>query len=250
MSKILVIDIGNTTISGGVFREKKAIICFKLPTHNKGKNFYKKSILKFLNKKSIKKEDFQKIIICSVVPEKTPIIKKLLFDIFKKKVLLIGKDIKIPMKNKYRNPKQVGQDRLVNAYAGLKIYGPGLIIVDFGTAITFDVVSKRGEYLGGLIFPGLDLSLDALYRRTALLPLIKIKKPKSLIGKDTISCINNGVVFGTTGVCDEIIERLQRKLRGYKVVATGGDVNFIKQFSKKIRIVRPFLTLEGLRLLG
>lgn len=278
----LAIDIGNTSISVGVFsasakgrsvyggkgtrplarqrsahikhfageRGKKTVLNFKLPTHNNiGKDFYKKNILRYLNKKRIRKESIEKIIICSVVLDKTAIIKRLLSGLFKKKVLVVGKDIAVPILNRYRIPAQVGQDRLVGAYAALRFYGPGVIIIDFGTAVTFDVVSKKREYLGGLIFPGLDLSLDALYLHTALLPRIKLKKPISFVGTDTVSSINNGIVFGMAGVCDKIIERLEQKFKGYKVIATGGNVNFIKQYGRKIKFVHPHLVLEGLNLL-
>jgi len=245
MFNTLTIDIGNTTIALGLFRGKRLAFNFKLATHGKSVSFYKESILR-----KIKVSQVDKIILCSVVPEKTKMLEKLLAQISKQKVLLVGKDVKIPVINRYKSPKQVGQDRLVNAFAGLKLFGKGLILVDFGTAVTFDVVSRKGEYLGGLIFPGLDLSLDALYRKTALLPRIKIKKPASLIGKDTVSSMNSGIVFGMAGVCDEVIERLLKKFKSYKVIATGGNANFIKQYSRRIKVVRPFLTLEGLRLLA
>jgi type III pantothenate kinase len=241
----LTIDIGNTTVAFGLFSGKKLVVNFKLPTHGKSVPFYKKDILR-----KVRASQVDKIIICSVVPQKTKLLKRLVSNIFKKKALVAGKDIKVPIINRYKRPSEVGQDRLVNSFAGLKLFGKGLILVDFGTAVTFDVVSKKGEYLGGLIFPGLELSLDALYRKTALLPKIKIKKPASLIGKDTASSMNSGIVFGMAGVCDEVIERLFKKFKGYKVIATGGNVNFIKQYSRRIRIVRPFLTLEGLRLLA
>ncbi|MBL7130418.1 MAG: type III pantothenate kinase [Candidatus Omnitrophica bacterium] len=277
MSELLTIDIGNTTISLGVFsakgarlppacrsgrdgqgsarikhfgggKGKKLVLHFKLATGKRAT--YKKDILRAFNKGNIKVRDISKIVVCSVVPKETGIFKSVLSRLFQKKVLLVDSDIKIPIKNKYRNPKQVGQDRLVNAYTGLKLYGPGLILVDFGTAISFDVVSKKEEYLGGLIFPGLDLSLAALNKKAALLPRIKIKKPKSLVGRDTITSISNGIVFGMAGACDQIIERLQKRFRDYKIIVTGGNANFIKKYSKKIKIVRPFLTLEGLRILS
>lgn len=246
----LSIDIGNTTISFGVFRKNKLALNFKLPTHKKQRSFYKQGILRFFKKTKIKKEDFDRIIVCSVVPKKTQALKALLFEIFQKKILLVNRDLKVPIKNKYNKPNQVGQDRLVGAYAALRIYGPGVIIVDFGTAITFDVVSKKREYLGGLIFPGLDLSLDVLSLGTALLPRIRLKRPNALIGKDTIGSINSGIVFGMAGVCDKLIEKLEKRFKGYKVIATGGNADFIKQYSEKIGIIRPFLVLEGLNLLS
>jgi len=248
MPNVLAIDIGNTTIAFGVFKGKRLVLNFKLATHGKILSFYKKNISGALKKAKLSAVD--KIVICSVVPGKTKVISKLVAGIFKKKAVVAGKDKRVPIINRYRKPKEVGQDRLVNAFAGLKLFGKGLILVDFGTAVTFDVVSKKGEYLGGLIFPGMDLSLDALYFKTALLPRISIKKPISLIGTDTITSMNNGIVFGMAGVCDEIIERLLGKFRGYKVIATGGNVDFIKKYSRKMKVVRPFLTLEGLRMLA
>lgn len=245
---LLAVDIGNTTISFGIFQGCNLLLNFKLPTHSKNNSYYKKNILKFLQQKKIRIGNIETIAVCSVVPEKERIIKTILSSIFKKRVFLIGKDIIVPIKNKYRIPKQVGQDRLVNAYAGLKLYGPGLIIIDFGTAITFDIVSKKSEYLGGLIFPGLDLSLSALYLYTALLPKVKIKKPASLIGKDTESSINNGIVYGMAGVCDSVVERLLREYKGYKIITTGGNVQFIGQFSNRIKEISPNLTLQGIRL--
>ena len=238
----LTIDIGNSTTAFGVFEGKKLISSFKLPT---GKNeIYKRSILK------LSKFNILKIVICSVVPKATKVLSSLLKRQLKRRVLVVGRDINVAIKNRYENPKQVGSDRLVNAFSGLKQFGPGLILVDFGTAITFDVVSKKAEYLGGLIFPGLDLSLDALNKKTALLPRIKINRPKAIIGRDTVSSINSGIVFGMAGVCDEIIARLQKKYKGYKVIATGGNAEFIKKYSKKIKKIKPHLTLEGLRLLS
>lgn len=245
---ILAIDIGNTTISLGVFQGKRLVSNLKMPSGKR--TDYKRAIVRCLYKGKTKASSISKIILCSVAPKETSVLKSVLSKLWRKKVLLVGSDITIPIKNRYKKPKQVGQDRLVNAYAGLKLFGPGLILVDFGTAITFDVVSKKGEYLGGLIFPGLDLSLDALNKKTALLPRISIKMPKSLVGRDTISSINNGTVFGMAGACDGIIERLQKKFKGYNVVTTGGNVRFIKKYSKKIRTIYPHLTLEGLRLLS
>ncbi|MFH1622627.1 MAG: type III pantothenate kinase [Candidatus Omnitrophota bacterium] len=264
---LLAIDIGNTTTSLGVFsaeggslpvrqvgayggKGKRLILNFKLATHNKNVSFYKRNILSIFNKAGIKLSDINKIIICSVVPKKTPVFKRLLSSTFRKNILIVSKDINIPIKNKYKKPRQVGQDRLVNAYAGLRLFGPGLILIDFGTAITFDIVSKKGEYLGGLIFPGIDLSFEALSNKTALLPRVKIKLAKSLIGSNTQDCINNGVVYGVAGACDVIVDRLQKKFKGYKVIATGGNANLIKKYSKKISNVYPYLTLEGLRLIS
>ena len=242
MINMLTVDIGNTIIKFGVFSGDKISFSFKVNTGNRRQ--YKIAVNRLRNK------DISKIVLCSVVPKEALILKALLKNSLKQMVYETSKEVKVPIINRYEKPRQVGQDRLVNAYAGLKLFGGSLILVDFGTAITFDVVSKKGDYLGGLIFPGLDLSLDALHRRTALLPRIKIKKPKTLIGLDTASSINNGIIIGMAGVCDGVISRLHKKFKGYKVIATGGGVNFIKKFSTKIKTFREDLTLEGLRLIA
>ena len=248
MSNVLTIDIGNTTINLGVFRGKRFVSQDKIVTGKRAS--YRQCVVNVLNKGKVKIQNIEKIVVCSVVPKETRILKGMLSKIFGKKILLVGRDIRIPIKNRYKSPKQVGQDRLVNSYAGLRLFGPGLILLDFGTAVTFDVLSKKGEYLGGLIFPGLDLSLDALYYKTAHLPRININNPKSLIGSDTKNSINNGIVFGMSGACDGIINRLLKKFKNYRVVATGGNVNFIKKYSKYIKTICPNLTLEGLRILS
>jgi type III pantothenate kinase len=248
MDKLLAIDIGNTTISFGIFNSNKLIISFKIPTVKQ--SLYKEGIKDAFCRAKVSYQDISKIIICSVVPDASLELKKVLNQLFKVKALEVTKDIKIPIINKYRFPKQVGQDRLVNAYAGLKLYGKGLILVDFGTAITFDLVSRKGEYLGGLIFPGLDLCVYALNTRTALLPEIKIKNPQGLIGRDTVSSMNIGIVSGIAGACDVIIKRLQNKFKGFKVIATGGNAEFIKKYSKHIKLIRPHLALEGLQILS
>ena len=249
MPNLLAVDIGNSSISFGIFKGKKLIADFKLSTQHKSVSFYQRAIRSSFRKLKIKEEGVREIILCSVVPQKTPTIKNALAGIFKKKILVAGKDIPVPIKNNYRIPRQVGIDRLLGAFAALKRYGPGLIIVDFGTAVTIDIVSRKSEFLGGLIFPGIDLSLDALSHHTALLPRVTIARPQRLVGNDTVSAITAGIVFGMAGMFDAIIQILKEKYRGYKVIATGGSINFIKRYSSQLHTARRSLVLEGLSLL-
>lgn len=238
---LLAIDIGNTNINAGLFNKKRLIKKDKIKTDDICRHctFFKK----FAAKNSI-----DKIIMCSVVPKILPCLNRCMRKYFGVRPLICGKDIKVPIKNLYKRPKAVGQDRLVNAFSGIRNYGKPLIVVDFGTAITFDVISKRAEYLGGIIVPGVDISFDSLFERTALLPMVKFKLPKSLIGKDTVNSIRSGVVYGYASLCDGIIDRLMKKLgRGIKVVATGGYSEFISRYSKSIHKVDKNLTLKGLR---
>src|SRR5208283_137461 len=186
-------------------------------------------------------------IICSVVPK----VSKTLEDMLKKSVPvdIIGRDILVPIKNRYKDPKQVGQDRLVGAYGAMKIYGRPLIVVDLGTAITFDVVSSHGEYLGGAIVPGIRLSAESLFLKTALLPKIEIQAPRHIIGKTTQESILSGLFYGYGSLCKGMIDLLSSKvslrggsadnvsLRGaegdeaisVKVVMTGGHTQMMKK---------------------
>jgi type III pantothenate kinase len=189
-------------------------------------------------------------IICSVVPRATRRLKKDLSRLLNKKPLVLGENIKVPIKNIYLKPGQVGQDRLANAYAGVKLYAAPIIIVDFGTAITFDVISKRKEYLGGLILPGLDISLDGLANRTALLPKIKLEKPRGLIGRDTKNSILSGIIYGFAALTDDLTKRIKNRIgKQAKVIGTGGGIDLIKYYCKGIDRVDKDLTLKGLNLI-
>jgi len=238
---LLTIDIGNTNISFGVFKGNKIIKRFDIPT----KDYNLQEIRRNLGK--INADD---AVICSVVPNATKIIKKDLQKLLGKKPYIIGKDIKVAIKNLYRNPKQVGLDRLVNAYAGIKFYGYPLIAIDFGTAITFDVVSKNKEYLGGMILPGLGISLDALHQRTALLPKIKLEKPREFIGRDTKNSILSGLIYGFAALTDGLTIKIKKNIvKNAKVVGTGGNINLIARFCKQIDKIDADLTLKGLNLI-
>lgn len=189
-------------------------------------------------------------IVCSVVPAKTITLKKDLRRLLSRSPYIIGKEIRVPVKNLYRQPKQVGQDRLVNAFAAAVLYGAPCIIVDSGTAVTFDVISGRREYLGGLILPGISMSLDALYERTALLPRIKPGQPKEFIGRDTKNSILSGIVYGFAGFTDALIAGIKKKTGGRaKVIGTGGHIELIRRYCRRLDIIDRYLTLKGLNLL-
>ncbi len=241
---LLTIDIGNTSISFGIFRGSRLIKTFRVGSHNVGANNY--SPLHMLTKK------IDAAIICSVVPKLTPVIAKAIKKITGVSSLVVGKDIKLPIKNNYKDPKQVGQDRLVDAIAAKELYGSPAIIVDSGTAITFDYISKKGDYEGGIIVPGIDLSLKALYENTALLPDVKLKDDKglTLIGRDTVNSIKSGLLHGFGSLADGVINRIKARYgKNIKVIGTGGYIGFIKKYSALIDIIDEFLTLNGLRII-
>jgi len=243
---LLAIDIGNTRVSFGVFRRRRLVLYFNLPTciRNDSLKLFQKNIKKNLSKAIL--NSITEVVICSVVPSGTNFIRKNIEEMTNAKVVVLGKDVKIPIKNLYKNPQKVGQDRLVNAYAAVKLYGPGLILIDFGTAVTFDVVSKKGEYMGGLIHPGLGLSLKALHENTALLPNLRKDFPKKLIGQDTKTSILSGVVFGIAEMCDGLIARIQKKYKKFTVIATGGDGKYIKRYCSRIGAFDNLLTIKGI----
>jgi type III pantothenate kinase len=174
--------------------------------------------------------------------------EKMLKRITGKKPYIIGKNIKVPMPNLYRG--LLGQDRLVNAYAASRLYGAPAIVIDLGTAITIDAVSRDKKYLGGLILPGMELSLEALHRHTALLPKLRLKTPAGLIGRDTAHSILSGIVYGFAGLCDELARKIKNKVgKNAIVIATGGNARLIKKYSREINRSEPLLTFKGLGLI-
>ena len=236
---LLAMDIGNTSIAFGIFKGKRLVKAWKISTQG----VFSKTTIKL-------PKNIKMAIISSVVPKATPIIKKAIAKKYKIRPLVLGENIKAPIKNLYRKPKQVGQDRLVDAVAAKELYGYPAIVIDFGTAITFDVISKKGEYLGGLIFPGIETSLNALSQKAALLPKIKVAPPEGLIGRDTVDSMRSGVFYGTGALCDGVIAKLKAKYGPMKVIATGGHAALMAKFTESIRKVNPNLTLEGLQIIS
>lgn len=235
---LLAIDIGNTNISFGVFREKRIVRRFDILT---------KEYNPVRLKKNLAKIKIGEIIICSVVPSVTKVLEIDCKKIFSCKLHVLGRDITVPIKNLYRNPKQVGQDRLVNAYAGVMLYGAPLIVVDFGTAVTFDVISRKKEYLGGMILPGLQISLDALFERTALLPRVKLTRPKEFIGRDTKNSMLSGTVYGFACLVDDLNQRIKDIIgRDALVIGTGGNIGLIGKHCRRFDKIDQGLTLRGL----
>jgi len=242
---LLAIDIGNTNINLGLFKGKRLLQRYSIPT--KERKYYPR-LKSILDKK---KHKIASIIICSVVPKSERILTKGIKKLLAKNPLIVGKDMLVPIKNCYRNPKQVGQDRLVNAYAGSTFYGTPLVVVDFGTAVTFDVISKKRVYLGGMILPGLTISLDSLREKTALLPKISLSRPREFIGRDTRNSMLGGIVYGFAAMTDDLVARIRKKIgRDAKVIGTGGNIALIAKFCRKIDKIDPDLTLKGLNLIA
>ncbi len=236
---LLTVDIGNTNINMGLFEGRQLVRRYTISTKTKQYSLVLKRIFS--------KNKIKDAIICSVVPSATKHLGKNIKRLLGKTPYILGKNIRVPIKNLYRKPKQVGQDRLANAYAGIKFYGAPLIVVDFGTAITFDVVSKKKEYLGGMILPGLEISLDILAQRTALLPKVKLSSPKEFIGRETKDSILSGIVFGFAALTDELVMRIKQRIgKRAKVIGTGGNIGLISNYCKHLDKIDKNLTLKGL----
>jgi len=244
---LLAIDIGNTTVTLAIMKGRRVVQRHSLETSG-----LPTELKKTLNRIKRNFPQLREVILCSVVPKTLKIIDRALRRHLKITPLVIGCDIKVPIKNHYRDPRQVGQDRLVCAYAAKCLYGSPVIIVDFGTAITFDVVSKQGHYQGGIIVPGIRLSVESLYKKTALLPKINaIKGPKALVGKDTQESILSGIFFGYGSMCCGLIDRIAKGLkRRPKVIVTGGHTHLMRKFiAKKITKIDKDLVFKGMAIL-
>jgi len=248
---LLAIDIGNTNIVWGVFDGDRLVADWRINTdHAKTTDEYAILLLDLLRVEGISPERVDGVIVSSVVPPLTPLFEELAEAYFHRLPLNVSAELETGLTLKYGNPHEVGSDRIVNAAAAYRRYGGPIIVVDFGTATTFCAVTADGEYLGGAIAPGLRISAEALYTRTAKLPKIELARPKSAIGRDTVTSMQAGLIFGYAGLVDELVRRIQQELgRDCFVLATGGLAGLIAPEAHSIREVRPHLTLEGLALL-
>lgn len=234
---ILAIDIGNTSIHIGVFEGRRLRRRLSVPT----------AVARTPSRLRRRFPRAEQAIVCSVVPWATPDLVRALRAAGCSRVRVVGRDLKVPLKNRYRYPRQVGQDRLVGAYAAWREFKRDCIVCDFGTAITIDLVTKAGEYLGGVIAPGLDISLEALATRTALLPRVELREPPELLGRDTANSIRSGLLYGCVALCDGLVAQLRRRYAPKAlVIATGGQGSLIAKHSRAIDHIRPNLVLEGL----
>lgn len=239
----LTIDIGNTSITFGIFKDNNLLKRLSLPTRPYCYNIFLSKLFRHYA--------FEAVIVASVVPAATKTLENALKQLGGKKPLILGKNLVVPIKNRYQFPKQVGQDRLVNAFAAIKLYGAPAIVVDYGTAVTFDVISSKGEYLGGLILPGIETSLAALKEKTALLPRIKLSQPpKNIIGRNTRQSMLSGVIFGFASLTQGVIYQLKQELgKNCRVIGTGGHIQLIAPYCPVFDAKDINLTLKGLNLI-
>jgi len=251
---LIAADIGNTNIAVGVFGEKRLIRHWKIKTErDKTCDEYAVILLTLLDYAGMEREKITRAIISSVVPPLTPIFQKVCRELFEVRPLTVGPGLKTGMPILYETPQEVGADRIVASVAAFTRFGGPCIVLDFGTATTFDVVSASGEYLGGAIAPGIQIAAEALFRKTAQLPHIEIKKPEKAIGRTTVTSMQSGLFHGYVGLVSRIIDSIKNEIPQpdtVKVIATGGLASlFIPELSG-IDHDTPHLVLEGLRILA
>ncbi len=248
---LLAIDVGNTHTVIGVYEGERLCRHWRVLTDpGRTADEYGVLLWNLYRASDLPIPERTDIIICSVVPPMTGVFEEVCRAYFHSEPLVVGPGVKTGMPILYDNPKEVGADRIVNAVAAHERYRDVCIVVDFGTATTFDCVSARGEYLGGVITPGLGIALDALVTRTAKLPRVELVRPPRIVGKNTVHAIQAGIIFGYTALVDGVVARVRKEIgAGARVVATGGYASLVAPESQTIETVDEFLTLEGLRLI-
>ncbi|MFC1897510.1 type III pantothenate kinase [Chloroflexota bacterium] len=248
---LLAVDIGNTNIAFGVFEDERLRITWRMATDvNRMADEYAALFLNLMHHQGLKASDIEEVALCCVVPPLLTTFEELCQRYFHTSPLVVGPGIKTGVRICVDNPREVGTDRIANAAAAHHLYRGPVIVVDLGTATTFDTVSKEGDYLGGAIATGIGTAAEALFTRATALPRVELIHPKQAIGTNTVTAMQSGVVFGYVGLVEGIVARIQKELGGEaKVVATGGYAGLIAKETTVIDEVNPDLTLVGLRLI-
>jgi len=248
---LLAIDIGNTSIKIGIFDGDKLISTWRLTTGvDRSPDEYDSLLYTLLQRQGVPLSGITGGALCCVVPPLVSIFQEVCQKYLGTSLLIVEPGVKTGVRISLDNPREVGSDRVVNAVASHHLYGEPVIVIDFGTATTFDVVSQEGDYLGGAIAPGINIASEALVTRTAMLPRIELARPKQVIGRSTIAAMQSGIFFGYIGLIEGMIRRIKQELRSEaKVVATGGYAYPLAKEIPEIDIVNPDLSLIGLHLI-
>jgi len=248
---LLALDAGNTNVTIGVFQGDALTHRWRLRTvHEQTADEWGILLRNLFSLDGLSLSDIDGIVVASVVPPINTRLAEMTQRYFGRQPVFVTSDTDTGLKIAYDNPREVGADRIVNGISAYTKYGGPCVVVDLGTAITFDVVSANGEYLGGMICPGIGISIDALFNRTSRLPMVDFRKPDKLVGTNTVGSIQSGLYYGVLGMIDGILERLIALLGPEtRTVATGGQAELIVHGSRFLRRCDPDLTLEGLKLI-
>jgi len=248
---LLALDAGNSNITIGAFEGRKLVSQWRLRTvHEQTSDEWGILLRNLFSPAGLDIEKVDGIIVCSVVPPIDSTLAAMTKRYFNREAMFVGPRTDLGLAIRYDNPNEVGADRLVNGVAGFYKYGGPCVIVDFGTTINFDVISRDAEYLGGAIAVGIGIAIDALFSRTARLPLVEFRPPKDVVGTNTVASMQSGLYFGAIGMIDGILERIIDKLGPEtKAVATGGQAQMIVSGSRYLKVVDEHLTLEGLAMI-
>ena len=249
---LLVIDVGNTNITLGVFKREELLGTFRMTTKlPRTSDEYGIMLKELVERQGILSKDIHAVIIASVVPDIMHSLGSAMIKYFGIKPIIVSAGIKTGIRIMTENPKQVGADRIVDAVAAYTLYGGPVIVIDFGTATTYDIVGPEASFEGAVIAPGIRTSAQAMWGQAAMLPAIEIKKPDTILAKETVSSMQAGIVFGQIGQVEYIVDRIRRE-SGYtdaKVVASGGLGNIMARETEVIDVYDPQLTLKGLRII-
>lgn len=248
---ILTLDVGNTNMTGGVFKDDEIVATFRMTTKiPRTSDEYGMVLFNLLNQNQIKPEEIEDAIICSVVPDVMHSLASAMIKYLDIKPIIVGPDIETGLRIDLPNPRQVGADRIVDAVAGYELYGGPVLVMDYGTATTYDLVNEEGVFVGGITAPGIAISAKALWEDAAKLPKIEIAKPENVIGNDTISSMQSGLVYGQIGQAEYLVRKVKEEsgMENIKVVATGGLGRIISESTDAIDIYDANLTLKGIYL--
>jgi type III pantothenate kinase len=248
---LLTIDIGNTDTTFGVFDGERLRAAWHMATGiRRMPDEYAAFLINLMRHEGLDIPDIKAIVLCSVVPPLISTFDELFQHYFHLTPLVIGAGVKTSVRIRMDNPREVGADRIVNAAAAHHLYGGPVIVVDMGTATTFDTVSKEGDYMGGAIAPGIMTAAEALFTRTSMLSRVELVRPKRAIGTNTVAAMQSGIIFGYVGLIEGIVARIQKELEEKaKVIATGGFASLMAKETAVFDEVNPDLTLIGLRLI-
>jgi type III pantothenate kinase len=248
---LLAVDVGNTNVTLALFEGERLVADWRVTSHReRTADEMAVELRQLFNLRGFELDVVSGVVISSVVPNLNPALIEASRRYLKREPVMVGPGVKTGVRIRYENPKDVGADRIANALAAYTKYGGPVVVIDFGTAVTYDAISAEGDYLGGAIAPGVEISLDALVSNTAMLRRVEAVAPDSVIGRNTVTSIQSGLVWGFVAQVEGMVERIVAELGGTaKVIATGGQAGLVAGLTNVIQATDPLLTLEGLRLI-